>query len=156
MDRQIRVVGVTICAVINDIVQWIMKNGNHDVKLQRGFEDRQLKTLFIVVDELAELRDTDNVNCHFQISAIGLPDKYPIDILEVVYKDSDPYQKGGIYFRFEGGEIPITLNNPPMLVVEPDGMLALMLTIVKANGDLINLIKQSKAGGRREIKRSGR
>lgn len=156
MDKKIDVVALTICGVINDIVRWILTNGKHEVQLQRGFVSKELKPLFIIVDELANLRDIDNVNCHFQISAIGLPSKYPIDILEVTYKNADPYQLGGIYFKFDGAEIPVTLNKPGIILVGPDSQLALVRTIIKANTDLMNLIKQSKTGGRREIKRSGR
>lgn len=146
------VLTVTICAVISDILTWILTDGRHRVNLKRGFENKDLKNVFVIVDELEPLRDVENVRHHFQISAIGNPHQYPIDVLEVVYRDSDPHRRGGIYFKFLGGEIPAVLN-PNLLIMDEPAITAMVTAIVGSNKDLLALL-EFNPGGKHAAKRT--
>lgn len=152
MDSKQAVLTVTICAVISDILGWILTGGRREVHLKRGFENKDLKNVFVIVDELETLRDTENVKHHFQISAIGNPHQYPIDILEVVYRDQDPHRRGGIYFRFLGGEIP-TVMDPNLLVMDEAAINAMVTAIVGSNKDLLALL-EFNPGGKHAAKRT--
>lgn len=154
MDSKQAILVVTICAVINDIMKWILTDGHHHVQLKRGFENKKLKNIFVMVDELEPLRDVENVRNHFQISVIGNPHRYPIDVLEIIYRDADPHRRGGIYLRLLGGEIPIIMN-PNILVMDEPAITALMKATVGSNKDILALL-EFNPGGKHAAKRSGK
>lgn len=152
MESKQALLTVTICAVINDILGWILTNGQRAVELKRGFNHIDLKNVFVVVDELEELRDTENVLNHYQISAIGNPHQYPIDILEIIHREADPHRRGGVYFRFLGGEIPAVMS-PNLLIMDEPAITALVKAIVGCNKDLLALL-EFNPGGKHAAKRS--
>lgn len=154
MDKKRAVLKVTVYAVISDILKWILTKGRTTINPKRDFQAKDLKGVFVIVDELEALRDTEEVLFHFQVSAVGNPNRYPIDILEVVCRKECPNKRTGIYIRFRGGEVPITLH-PNILVLDDLSLDALVGVIIDSNDDLLSLINQS-SGGTREIKRSGK
>lgn len=154
MDSKQAVLTVTICAVISDILGWILTNGQRQVDLKRGFENKDLKNVFVIVDELEQLRDAENVKNHFQISAIGNPHQYPIDVVEIIHRDSDLHRRGGVYFRFLGGEIPAVLS-PNLLIMDESAITAMISVIVGSNRDLLALL-EFNPGGSHAAKRSGK
>jgi hypothetical protein len=150
MDNRRAITKVMIYAVISDILQWIQSDGYYNVQLQRGFERKDMNHFFIIVNELEQLRNTENILHHFQVAAFGNPDRYPIDILELVYRNEDEMRRGGIFIRIRGGEIPIFIN-PNVLTLDDAAINALVDMIVDSNEQLINLIE--KSGGIHAAKR---
>jgi hypothetical protein len=150
MDNRRELVKVTIYAVISDIFQWLQTDGHHPVQLRRNFQRKDMKHIFIITDEYDKLRHIDGNSHNFQISAIGNPDRYPIDILEIIYRETNDKRTGGLNLKFSGGEVPVVIN-PDIAVLDTNGINALINVIVDANVDLINLIE--KSGGKYAIKR---
>lgn len=154
MDSKQNVLGVTICAVINDILAWILTNGKRQINLKRAFENKDLMNVFVIVDEFEDLREVEDVTNHFQISAIGNPQRYPIDVIELIYRRPSSVSRGGIYLKFLGGEIPVVLY-PNTLVMDDKAINAVVTAIIKSNKDLLDLL-EFKSGGNRAAKRIGK
>lgn len=151
MDNRRALVKATLYAMISDILSWLQTDGRHVVQTRREFERKDMNHFFIVIGELDELREVGN-NLHtFQIAAIGNPDRYPIDIMEIVYRNKDEFRRGGVFIKFRGGEIPLVLN-PDVAVLDTFAINALIDVVVDSNTDLVNLIE--KSGGKYVIKRS--
>lgn len=151
MDNRREITKVTIYAVISDILKCIQTGGEHHIQFHREFERKDMDHFFIIVDELTCLRNTENVLCHFQIAAFGNPDRYPIDVLELVYRNRDERRHGGAFIRIRGGEIPLFMS-PGILTLDDLAIKALIDMIVDSNEELINLIE--KSGGRHAAKRT--
>lgn len=150
MDNRRALTKVVITSAISDILTWIQTDGRHQVETHRPFKRKDMNHFWIIVDELDGLRGTGNINHHFQIAAIGNPDRYPIDIVEVVWREKDSMRRGGVYLRFRGGEIPIYLA-PALIVLDIPGIRSIIDLIVDSNQALIDLIE--KSGGKYAVKR---
>lgn len=155
MDSKLGLLKITVLSAVSDILSFIYTKGVGVFAPARGLKHDGLKNVYILLGELKELRDVEDTDYHFQISAIGLPSRYPIDIIEVIARKDRPNRPAGIYIRFNGGEIPMILY-PNILVMNDESIKALIDVIVESNKPLLTLIEEGNTGGKNAVKKSGK
>lgn len=153
MDKEREAICNMTCSIIAETLRWITSGGRERVETNIHIDPINI---FITVDELIGLRDTDNILNYFQIAAIGNPFKYPIDILEVVHQlaDDEGCRLGGVYIRYKNNEFPLILTGN-ILALDGESVGFLVNQIIGDNEDLLKLIEHNSPGGKRAAKKSG-